>query len=188
MKGVLFSPAAIARQGRQMATTLRLQEDIKPGCKLPQIILMLKLVHKALKGQACPAAGLLQAGPEQRLPCTPQCPEDFDWGCGWPGGPMICSATRSFMFWRMKASSRWGASFQCVVSATLLRICVASNLQGSSHSFRQAASCLSSCGHATAASEWCRMQALQRWLHGLSVQGTCVPLAHLCQFRKLLKG
>ena len=52
---------------------------------------------------------------------------------------MICSATRSFRFWRMKASSRCGTSFQRVVSATLLRICVASNLQRSSHPFRWAA-------------------------------------------------
>ena len=42
---------------------------------------------------------------------------------------MICSATRSFMFWRMKASSRWGTSFQCVVSAAFVRSCVASSLQ-----------------------------------------------------------
>ena len=51
---------------------------------------------------------------------------------------MICSATRSCIFWRMKASSRCGTSFQRVVSATLLRISVASNLQCSSHPLRQA--------------------------------------------------
>ena len=65
----------------------------------------------------------------QRPSCSSQCPEDFDWGWGWPGGPMICSATRSFMFWRMKASSRCGTSFQCVVSAALVRSCVASSLR-----------------------------------------------------------
>ena len=42
----------------------------------------------------------------REMPCRLQRPAAFDWGCGWPGGPMICSATRSFMFWRMKASSK----------------------------------------------------------------------------------
>ena len=42
---------------------------------------------------------------------------------------MICSATRSFMFCQINASSRCGTSFHCVVSAAFVRSCVASSLQ-----------------------------------------------------------
>ena len=64
---------------------------------------------------------------------------------------MIWSFTRFFIFWWMKASSRWGTSFQHVLSARPLRICVASNLQQSYQPVSRRTSALA-CGCITAAS------------------------------------